>query len=962
MSDPGRSLSHPSSEESDTTVVIQAPPTLPNDFAAEQCQPPVRVTAVKYSLLSSSSSPPPTAGTSERSQHHHSQDQPTTRESTRTTHTSLQVDTAAVVTNGPATSVVSTTADAEVMTVSELKNELYRVTHSLVQARQQARMSNEMCAELRQRCQGQEAEKQALRLELQESQERLRACQARTEEQRRSAAEAKLTVLSLTAERDELSAKVQEAWDRVAELSTALRRQEAAMQSLQMDITHAGHSKELIVQENSHLEQQLRVVQEQLSVHQVSEQANDVARQRLSVALQRALGRVAELLSNVAYDYQQSLLYEGLDAEDAASSDMPVSNDAHVKEVRHEITSTKSRTGDAPHVVLFPANSRSISATTETALMETQPLQRGGPTNGSACVYAENVLHSAETVILGDLWSAARLLPRSSAPLRDGSAEAPVGADADPGTATPPERRPPLSSSLRQGLVQSHHQRASPDAAVGAEVPSSSSSATILADEASMRTALTPLLLGLKHVAAMLSNMRHERRRWVAKAVHFKQCYEGAQRQLEAAQHVSESEENQAEVLRGRVEALQLRAEQANAALLECRQDDMRRLGNLAHTLKCAEDWALVQHSVELLQVRQSELRKDLQQLREQRQIGTPMGTEHAEKSVHGAAAAEDRYQQLLKQYLTLQEWVEAVRPAASHGSPQLQSLSSQWKPPPPPPAEHGAVPAPAVCTPANTTGAVAPVGEQSRSSSTCLHCSFVPPEAVSASHRCSEKETRDPDAPLAHNKQGMHGGGASPAPRETASASPAAANGSASTSDQQCVGHTSALSTPRTPTEPVKTDDRVHTCAPALPLRAGGPTTTTEATDLPRFITPRSTTYPVPLDGPSATAARQLISSSAGDTEHMLLASLRRDQGRSWPTASALSVTPSHPSSTRRYPSSGSVTSPKDRRHYANGDADRGGTGSAMGYSSMFAAEVLHVIEALDRRVSGALDRSPHA
>ncbi|CBZ27528.1 conserved hypothetical protein [Leishmania mexicana MHOM/GT/2001/U1103] len=864
--------------------------------------------------------------------------------------------------------------------VAELKSELYHVSRSLVQARQQARMSEETCAELRRRCQGLETEKQGLRLELQQAQERLQARQAQTEEQRREAAEAKLTVLSLTAERDELSAKVQEAWDRVAEFSAALRRQETEMQRLQAGITTAQHSKELTLQQHSHMEQQLRILQEQLRVHETDEHANAAARQRLSAALQSALERLAELLSNVAYGYQRSLADESRDDEDGTASEMFARVTANSKAACDEAASTQNHASDVPHVVLFPANSHATSTPTEKALMETRPLRRRGSSHESARVYAENLLHSAEAAVLGDLWGPERLSQPPSAPSHDGLSNSPATASADPAAVTPPERRPPSPSSSRQALVQSHRASTSRDVTGRAEATSQLSASTTLAEEASLRTALTPLLLALKHVATMLSNVRHERRRWVAEAMHFKQCYEEVQHQLEAAQHVSASQESQAEVSRSHIGALQRRVEQAEAALLECRSEDMRRRGSLAQTLACAEDWALIQHSVELLQVRHNELSKDLQQLQEQQQAAPAVGVERMEQAAC-AAAAEVRYQQLNQQYRTLKEWVETTWPTASRDFPPPQSsercagsdmpvapptVQSLLSPPPlPPPAEHGAASAPlgAIPTAAN---AAAPVAEQSCSPSTLLHGILMTPATVSTSHQRGEKGARDADVSPTHQVGGVRGGDASTAPRETASASSAVANGKTNTLVQPCVGQTSLQSASSFPSSfptPAEVENRVqaHARAPAPLPRAGAPAINGVAGP-PRFTSPPNTAYPDPLSGPSSTAAWPLVGDNPYDAERMLLASHHRGQGRLWPSVSAPYAAPSPPpSSTARYASSDVVTPPDLRRSYVSEDTDCGVTNGAVDYSSMFATEVLHVIEALDRRVSGALDRTLH-
>ncbi|CAG9574678.1 conserved hypothetical protein [Leishmania major strain Friedlin] len=864
--------------------------------------------------------------------------------------------------------------------VAELKSELRHVSRSLVQARQQARMSEETCAELRRRCQGLETEKQGLRLELQEAQVRLQARQTQTEEQRREAAEAKLTVLSLTAERDELAAKVQEAWDRVAELSAELRRQETEMQRLQTGITAAQHSKELAMQQHSHVEQQLRILQEQLRAHETDKHASAAARQRLSAALQRALERLAELLSNVAYDYQRSLACESRGNEEGTASEMFARVTANGEADPDEAASTQSHAGSIPHVVLFPANSHSTSAPTEQALMGTRPLQRRGSSNESARAHAENVLHSAEAAVLGDLWGAEGLSQPSSASLHDGLSKVPASASADPAAVTPPERRPPSPSSSRQALVQSYRPSTSEDAAGIAEATSQLSAITTLADEASLRTALTPLLLALKHVATMLGNVRHERRRWVAEAMHFRQCYEEVQHRLEAAQHVSASQESQAEVSRTHMGALQRRVEQAEAALLEFLSEDMRRRGSLAQTLKCAEDWALIQHSVELLQVRHSELSKDLQLLQEQRQAASAVGIERMEQAAC-AAAAEVRYQQLNQQYRALKELVEATWSRASGDLPQMkssercagsdtpvapptaQTLSSP--PPLPPSSGHGAASAPLDALP-TAANADAPVAAQSRSSSTLLHCTSMAPTTVSTSHQRGEKETRDPDVSPTHKDGSVRGGEASTAPSETASALSAVANGKTSTRVQPCVGQTSsqlACSFPSSLPTTVEVENRVHAhaSAPAPLPRTGAPAINGFAGPS-RFATPPNTAYVDPLSGPSSTAARPLMGDSAYDAERILLASHHRGQGRSWSSVVAAYPAPSPPSSsTARCASSDVVSPPGLRRSYVSEDTERGVANGAVDYSSMFTSEVLQVIEALDRRVSGALDRTLH-
>nr|CAJ2474361.1 unnamed protein product [Leishmania braziliensis] len=860
--------------------------------------------------------------------------------------------------------------------VADLKSELYHVTRSLVQARQLARTSDETCAELRRRCQGLEIDKQELQRALQESQERLQARQAQTEEQRRDAAKAKLALLSLTAERDELSAKVQEAWDRVAELSAALRQREDEMQRLQTDITAAQHSNELTVQQHSQVEHQLRILQEQLRMHQVDEHASTTSRQRLSAALQSALERLAGLLSNVAYDYQQSLAYESQDREEAIASGMFACITPHTKAARDKIASTEHHADSTPHVVLFPANSHSASTPTEYTLMETQPLRWDASAGESTRVRAESILHSAEAEVLGDLWRTERLSPSLSAPSQNGLNKVPANTCHDPAAITPPQRCPPSPFSPRQGLVQSHPLSTSQDAVGRTEAASQLSAIVAVADEASLRTALTPLLLALKHVAAMLSNVRHERRRWVAEATHFKQRYEEMQHQLEAAQHAFVSQENQAEVSRGCIGALQRRVEQAEAALLECRNEDMRRRERLAQTLKCAEDWALIQHSVELLQVRESELSKDLQQLQEQRQATSAVSVECVEPAAC-EAPAEVRYQQLNQQYRTLKEWAGTAWSAASRELPQPQSsecharigtpaapstVQSSLSLPPPlppqPPAGHEAVSAPLGSPPTSTNAAV-PVAEQSHSPLTSLYRSLIPPATVSVSHRCSEG-VRDPDVSPTHTSKDVCGGDAGTALRKGASASPTVANGKRNTLVQLRAGQTSS---PPPFTTSAETESHTYARAYAqAPFPYANAPAINGVSGPPRSTTPPNTVYPVPLNGLSSTTARPGKGGSACNAQSMLLASVDRDQGHSWPSVSATHVAPSPPqSSTGHYAISSAITSHDVHRPYVSEDTDLGAVDGAVDYSSMFATEVLHVIEALDRRVSGALDRTPH-
>ncbi|KAG5477854.1 hypothetical protein LSCM1_05156 [Leishmania martiniquensis] len=971
MSDGGRSPSHASTEELNTTVVIRAPPaSLPllDDGAVGQRPPSAQGKATKCSLPSPSSLAPPAPGEEDLSQQR-SRHRSITRVLANSARKSGQLNAAAAFTNETvAESVSSVTNAAEVQMVADL-SELYHAPHSLLQARQHARTSDETCAELRRRCQDLETEKLTLRLELQEMLERLHVRQAQTEELRRDATGAKLAVLSLTAERDQLSSNVQEAWDRVAELSDALRRQEIEMRSLQTDITAARHSEERALQQHSHVEQQLRVVQEQLRVRHADELARGTAQQRLSAALQSALERVAGLLGNVIYDYQQSLAYDSLSREEGTASGVLACIAEHAEAGLTKAASTKSDAGGIPHVVLFSADSHSASAPAANALMET-PLRQGGSAAENARAHAEDALHCAEAAVFGKVWGTEGLSPPLVSASRDEASEAQTSAGADLAAATRPERHHPSRPSSHQALMQNHRPSISQDATGGAEAAPQISAATTLTDEASLRTALTPLLLALKHVATVLSSVRHQRRRWAADAAHFKQCYEEAQRQLEAARHMSASQESMVEVSRGRIGALQRRVEEADAALLECRREEAHRRGRLAQTLKCSEDWGLIQHSVELLQVRLRELSKDLRQLQEQRLAASAVDAERMKQTACDAAA-EVRYQELHQQYCALKD-LKSTWPAASRGLPPLQSSealermraplapstvqSFSSSPTPPPlslPLEHKAVSV-LLGSPTVVANAAAPVAEQSRSSSVWRHPSRMTPAMASTSRGLSEEGTENPDVPPTHKEGDVRGGVSGTPLRESASASPAEANSKPSTLVQWRAGQTPSpsASVPASPSlfiTATEVEGPVHayTRVAEPPLSVDAPAIN-GISCLPK--------------GPSSTAARPHTSVRAPDAERMLPASPYRDPCRSLSSASASYAAPSPPCTTTPCANSGVIISPYARRPYRGKDMSRGAIDGAADYSSIFATEVLHVIEALDRRVSGALNRTQHA
>ncbi|KAK7197041.1 hypothetical protein NESM_000648000 [Novymonas esmeraldas] len=782
MSDGSGAASHSSADDAGTTVFIHAPPPplLRGGGSAEPCTSSAEVPAAPHA-----SPAPPAAATS--------------------------------------SVIVSAAVEEDASRATGLQGNLYHSSLSLTQTRQQALASDEMCAELRRRCHGLEGETLALRLELQEAQERLAARQTRLEEQRRDAAEAKLALLSVTAERDELTTKVQEVWDRVAELSAALRQQEGETQRLQVALTTAQHGTDLAAQQHSQLERQLHLADERLHVQEAAERTSGAARQRRSVALQRALERVAGLLSEVAVDYQRSLAYDDGDGV----------NDALATSTTARITVSAARDRGAPHVVLSPAAAPPASTPVEHALTEARQ-QRG---SSAAAAAAEEALFGAEAAVLVNLWG--------------GSGGTPQSPSGSPGAA----------------------------------------------EEAHLRTALAPLLLALKHVAAMLSCVRHERHRRAVEVAHWKQHCAEAQQRLEAAQAALLAQESTAESLRGRAAALERRTEVAEATALELSIADARRRGSLAQALKCAEDWSLILHTVEVLQVRGSELSKDVEHLQHARRHDS----RHAATATDAAGAVPA---ETVRD--SLAQWRPGVGPAhvGSHEPPprgghgvSTHKLGAEATPPAPP-----APPPPPPSEPLEQPPSV-PAPTQRRGRNGVAARQTAPTHVTTVAEVRESATVHTPPPPPLHHRPPT---------------SPTRSSASSSTTTTTTTSSAVAVGSPQT-------HSRVYAAAP-------------------RLTTPVSATYPAPQRSLSSSASWARPGGGADDVERTLLASLHRDHSRAWPGGAA---------ATRVAGPSGVVTSPEARRRYAGEDAD---------YSSAFAAEVLHVIESLDRRVSGALQRPPHA
>lgn len=505
--------------------------------------------------------------------------------------------------------VSAPTTPPELQMVADLKSELFHASRQLAHARQQARTQEEACGELRQQCQGLDVEKQTLTLQLQEAQDRLQARQIRLDEHRREAAVASLRVVSLTAERDELAVKMQEAWDRVAELSDVLRSRDAEVAKLQAENVEARHAKELAMRQQADLESQLRLAQEERRTGDADARAQEAARERLTSSLNEAAQRLAGVLSDVAYDYQQSLVDPH--REDGAQL-LRITDDCCNDDDGGDAGNGNAAQGEGgnrprpPHVVLSPADHAASAAATPRRTAE------------AARLHAEALLRNADAAVWGDAWAAYDDATPPATSARPSTSfgnenendvhQRESGEGGTTTASTPPSCASPFSAQ------QTSLQRRFSISPTGVRPASQEPSATALSEQVFVRAALTPIVVAMKHVAAMLATVRHEHRRTAAEAAHFHARYTDVQQQLEAAQLTLRAQETQAGVSRGQLKQLQQQATEAEEALHQCRADDAQRRAALAGALRCREDWALIQHAVERLLVQQSELQKDLAQ------------------------------------------------------------------------------------------------------------------------------------------------------------------------------------------------------------------------------------------------------------------------------------------------------------------------------------------------------------
>ncbi|KPA79301.1 hypothetical protein ABB37_05764 [Leptomonas pyrrhocoris] len=794
---------------------------------------------------------------------------------------------------------------SELQVVADLRSELFHISRQLAQVRQQARAVEEARSDLRQKCQGLEAEKQALALDLQGAQDRLRVCQTRLDEHRREAADEKLRVLSLTAERDELDAKVQEAWHRVVELGAALQGQQGEVKRLQEAAAEARHEKEFIAQQQTALQSQLHLLQEQLSAEGVDVRAHAAARERLTTALHEAVQRLAGVLSDVAYDYQRSV----------AHNDEPFHGSRQSAKELFRITGAAEDAGDAlagaggvnpPHVVLFSASRSPPTPTpTDTA---------AAPSSSSetARLHAERLLHNAEAVVWGDASDGpaeatpTSVRPSASVQQHDVQQQQP-GEDA--ASATPPEFKSP--SWTRQFMIERRR----------ATSPSTTPSSAALSEQVFLRTALSPILLAMKHVAAMLGTVRHEHRRTVAAAEHFQTRYEETQKELEAAQRALREQETQSGASRGLVLQLQQKAQQADDALQRHTSEEAQRRAALASVLRCREDWALIQHSVERLLGQHAELQKDLDQLeaaRSMKQEGVQRSGADTEVFRGVRLGPQEDEEQQRRQ---TPRGRDDSREGASDGRhSQHRQQQADMKDDTPP-----SLPDPPLSQQLDRGGAAAADGDTDTGQT--LEPAEVPSETFAEARHY--KASQAPPLPLPP----------------------------------------SAASLVDTPTPIVR-----HSIYAATPEN-GAINASLESQPVMPSRRPVSRTYPASLpEAPSASfssspAARPPLPTAATTTERMLLYSLYGDV-RKQPQPQPPSQ-PHGPPSPPPLPVSPSAVPSRQRSHTyghaydggSKGDSDNNHSGSGgINQSSVFAAEVLQVIEALDRRVSGALRRAPHS
>ncbi|KPI84372.1 hypothetical protein ABL78_6579 [Leptomonas seymouri] len=818
----------------------------------------------------------------------------------------------------------------ELQMVVNLKAELFHTTRLLTQARQQARAYAETCSELRQTCRGLEKDKQTLALELQDARERLHVCQTRLDEHRRETADAKLKVVSLTAERDELATKVQEAWDRVVELSGALRGQEEEVKRLQEDVVEARHGKDLVTQQQTTVQSQLHLLQEQLSAGGADVRALEVARERLAASLHEAAQRLADVLSDVAYDYQDSVAYGSEGFQSGSQSGQQIFRITTASTTEEDAAAEAGRE-NPPHVVLSPAFRPAPTSTSSASPHRAAEASR---------LHAEHLLRNAGAVIWGDLSKGfVEEVPapdRPSAPLQHDeqlhqqlNEEGPRKPSEGAMAATPPEHKSP--SAAQQCVTKRHHTKLSPS------VPSLHPSTASLSEQVFVRTALAPILLSMKHVAATLGAVRHEHRRTVAEAEHFHRRLEETQRELEETQKALRGQEAQSGTFHSQVLQLQQQVQQAEEALRQHESQDTQRRAELASVLRCREDWALIQHSVERLLVQQTELHKDLGQLeaaRRREREDVKMNGERADASRDGHLRRQEEEHERPQQQKTDRE----VYVAKGGGSDAWRSQEGQRQQ-----EIEAGVSLQAAAEDDLDAGNPAhlPSSYAQRNLSSAPHSLLGTPRLHHLVRDGAAADV-DPYAQLPAEFTEVPSGACADARRYGTLPAP----------PLPLLPHSSSLV--YTPTHLAQS----HTSSAAQ--EKGAASVSLESQPAVPLSRPVSRTYPAPL--PDASPSSPFASSpssrpplhNAATTERLLLNSLYGDLQRQ--SKSALRSPPSPPP--LPVPPSGAhsqLRSRMDYHEYSGGSGD-----GDIDPSSLFAAEVLQVIEALNRRVSGALHRPP--
>lgn len=544
-----------------------------------------------------------------------------------------------------------------VATVTDLKADLLYTCRQLSLVRQQLAGQREESETLRRRCGELEQVRRADRAELEDVKDRLQRCQVRLEEKRRDAADSQLAVVSLRAERDELNLKVQEAWDRVASLTTAMKAAEEERKRLEQSSTDASHAKKLTEQQQQYVREKLQHVQSHLQAVEQGRDAEHHASARLHVAIGDSVRRLACLLTDVNEEYERSLANEA------------------------EGGSGKERGSFLVATTAEPCGGS--GETSEVLLYDTRRLSIPQQSTEEQRVLAEQRLIDAEA-ILGNLGVGDPLSSSTNVRQQHWSAqdEGQHGCNAEsvptPSALSAPARRSLHSSSI-DGTLHAAYAPPSTDTVGGWREMHPS-------DEAALRGILTPLVFALKGVAVVLRRLRVERRQAMQEAAQSRSLYQEVQRRAGAASDSSAAQQHAEDALRSREAASRTRAEEAEKALQHLRHDYMERCRALASLLCCASDWAVVEHSVSLLQVRYRELEKDLRQVSEQRlrreadddstdadksrgatrQV-SHTGPQHdaTNQETPSSVVASD-YRQLREQYDAMKKWVEAVRSSSS--------------------------------------------------------------------------------------------------------------------------------------------------------------------------------------------------------------------------------------------------------------------------------------------------------